>query len=382
MFANEAVLYSGKGKVWKLSDFGLTSKGTSEVAHTTTSSRGTECYRSPELMQDKAEYSAKVDIWALGVILHELVTGTKPWKSDGAVMEYYRSKQQLDIQLNEGFGDHAKSVVCKSIAYMFQRRPSSRPRASEIFNRFSAQYALAVAVENAASEARTTATKDYLAPPSDANNVRHDLDGPSPTINVTSSGLGTTKTSAFDITPERPETGRRLQDLATELQNAKRWQETEIFCEEMEITDTSFPDHSDAIGGRGRLTFRYGTLRQHEEALEMQKGIVRKNRKELGPDDPQTLSAQHDLAIIFAFGGQYEDAAHLYEDTIERRKKVLGPTHRDTLSSEQNLVKLYAKLGQQLSTAQTKNPLDRKRKRSVSALTARKRTRSMSALTD
>jgi serine/threonine protein kinase len=283
------------------------------------------------MKEDRAEYSSKVDIWALGVILHELVTGTKPWKSDGAVMDYYRSKQQLEIVLNDGFGELSKTVVCKSIRDMFQRRSASRPNASELFRRFSAQYELAVAMENTALDARTAAMKDYLTPPLGGRNTRHGLKGPLPMENVASSGSGTTKPSAS----VHPKTLRRLHELATEFHNSKLWKDAETFCEEIDTPGNSLvSDRSDAIASRGHLTFKYGTLRQHQEALEMHMEIVRKGTKELGPDDPQTLLAQHNLAITYAYGGQYEDAAHLYEDTIERRKKVLGPNHPDTLASE------------------------------------------------
>jgi len=56
-----------------LADFGITSEVMSTMM-VTSFGRGTPGYRAPELLvQD--EYDNKVDIWAVGCILHELVTG-------------------------------------------------------------------------------------------------------------------------------------------------------------------------------------------------------------------------------------------------------------------------------------------------------------------
>ena len=39
---------------------------------------GTLCYMSPERL-DEGEYSFPTDIWALGIIIYEMVTGVNPY---------------------------------------------------------------------------------------------------------------------------------------------------------------------------------------------------------------------------------------------------------------------------------------------------------------
>jgi serine/threonine protein kinase len=84
------VLYSHTEQAWKIADFGLTVEGTSKKAHTTQYSKGTCSYRAPELIQldDKGTYTNKVDIWAMGCILYEIVFRSKAFcRSDGGKEE-------------------------------------------------------------------------------------------------------------------------------------------------------------------------------------------------------------------------------------------------------------------------------------------------------
>src|SRR5260370_1228391 len=64
-----------------LLDFGL-SKVEGEVDSKLTGTEsvvGTALYMSPEQVRSSANVDARTDIWALGVILYELVSGQPPW---------------------------------------------------------------------------------------------------------------------------------------------------------------------------------------------------------------------------------------------------------------------------------------------------------------
>ena len=62
----------------KISDFGLSTILDSN--QTNLSICGTPLYSSPQLLLKKG-YNAKVDTWALGVIVYELLVGTTPFHS-------------------------------------------------------------------------------------------------------------------------------------------------------------------------------------------------------------------------------------------------------------------------------------------------------------
>ena len=66
-----------KGKYFKLGDFGF---ATDKDKFTT--SLGTQPYMAPEILSAEPNYTVKVDIWALGVMYHQMLFGELPFKAD------------------------------------------------------------------------------------------------------------------------------------------------------------------------------------------------------------------------------------------------------------------------------------------------------------
>lgn len=351
------VLYSERDRNWKLTDFGLTCEGASHGSHTTEFGRGTPGYRSPELLlEDKHVFSAKVDIWAMGIILHELVTGKQLFPTDAAVLEHYRSKQLIKLGLNEGFDERSKVAIYTSLMEMLQQKASSRPTAETLVQKFSDYYEAALTLENVAAAART----EYIVSPTTSNGehvfkipLKRQFDD-----SLVDEG-GVVKRSKPSFGPDHPETLRLHHQLATIYQKLGRYQEAAELWEDTVKRQTHLlgPDHSDTRSSQDRLTFAYGSLRQHQEATEMCKEIVRRNRKTLGLDHPDTLTSQHDLAVIYGNLGEYQDAAELYEDTVMHRMIKLGDDHPDTLSSQYNLAMVYRSLGRLEEAAELENSL-------------------------
>lgn len=56
---------------------------------------GTPAYAAPEQLRDSKEVDARADVWALGVITHEMITGVRPWGSTTSVWEIIARQSAL-----------------------------------------------------------------------------------------------------------------------------------------------------------------------------------------------------------------------------------------------------------------------------------------------
>ena len=96
----------------------------------------------------------------------------------------------------------------------------------------------------------------------------------------------------------------------------------------------------------------------------------------LGPDDKRTLNAQYNLAWALQYDGQFDRAFPLFERVWEKRVKILGPDHIDTLYASFSLAVEYQRIGRReeglalLEKVQTKIPLTSEGNKSFSLWTA------------
>jgi serine/threonine protein kinase len=127
----DPVLYCFRDNRWKLTDFGISAEATSRRARTTLHSKGSSSYRAPELLAERGEFTNKVDIWALGCILHELATGRLAFHQDWAVREYSVSESPLPISLPSlpAFLEHH---ISESIHDLLIRNWEERPSAQTV----------------------------------------------------------------------------------------------------------------------------------------------------------------------------------------------------------------------------------------------------------
>jgi serine/threonine protein kinase len=134
------VLYSRAQHSWKIADFGLTTEGTSQRSYTTHYSRGTSSYRAPELVRS-GTYNNKVDIWALGCILYEIVTLRKAFSTDNAVYEYSMQHaldeegMRLPLDLGVYQDEWFEKVIGELLQTMLQIDSSMRPSAADLMLR-------------------------------------------------------------------------------------------------------------------------------------------------------------------------------------------------------------------------------------------------------
>ena len=72
---------------------------------------------------------------------------------------------------------------------------------------------------------------------------------------------------------------------------------------------------------------------------------------ELGPDHPKTLDARHSLAEAYHAAGRTAQAIPIHEATLKARESQLGPDHNDTLISRASLARDYDTIGRTAEAA-------------------------------
>ena len=111
----------------KIIDFGIASvKNSQVVTHTETSSvAGTIAYMAPEQLMGKP--SASSDVYALGVISYEMLTGRRPFNPDSPyqLLEMQRGGVKVNpVDLRPSLAEAAQHVILKSLSFDPQDRYS------------------------------------------------------------------------------------------------------------------------------------------------------------------------------------------------------------------------------------------------------------------
>lgn len=88
---------------------------------------GSPAYMSPEAYNDSF-YSEKSDIWALGIILHEMVTGTIPVMRTTDVDEYFRCLKNSKTPeiVRSGQTEHCNRIILSALTVDPRLRPNAK----------------------------------------------------------------------------------------------------------------------------------------------------------------------------------------------------------------------------------------------------------------
>lgn len=83
---------------------------------------------APEVIRSKGGYSAKVDIWSLGCVVIEMMTGNRPWSSFDQMQTMWKLGKLMHPEFPKNIDKSAKSFLKAA----FTTNPKQRPTASEM----------------------------------------------------------------------------------------------------------------------------------------------------------------------------------------------------------------------------------------------------------
>jgi len=131
------ILVNDEGIV-KLADFGASKKLGNLQANLmmTMTVRGTPYFMAPEVFEEK--YSAKADIWGIGCVVYQMITGSSPWKSEGFSnpislfnhIKKHAGGPPVDVKHVERLSNENKNVfglLCDLMESCYNKDPTERP---------------------------------------------------------------------------------------------------------------------------------------------------------------------------------------------------------------------------------------------------------------
>jgi serine/threonine protein kinase len=123
----------------KIVDFGISTKVKNCETLRNRTILGTAYYMAPEVISEKP-YAYEADIWSLGCIVYELVTGIKPYSNLNAVsamscmIQYSSPLEQAEEQIQDFFYDKPNRSLLLFLQKCWRPNNNFRPSASDLLD--------------------------------------------------------------------------------------------------------------------------------------------------------------------------------------------------------------------------------------------------------
>lgn len=339
---------------------------------------GTPAFMAPEQARDASQIGPAADIYSLGAILYQLLTGKPPFADAADV-------QSLLARLREGHSPLAPRQLAGHIPRGLEA-VCLKAMSREPADRYETAAALALDVDRYLADEPVLARRENIVERASRWYRRH----PSLVATLTASLLvGVISlllvTAVIGNTNQQLTLSNQAERIATEEANRKRRDaelakaaETKARSRAEGATEylvKSFRSPDPEIHGRKVLMAdvldrtaqdvqqqfaddnetkatlleaigrSYLGLGLFVEAIPLFDEAQQLRSQELGPEHKLTLESQNNLAGAYWGAKDYDRALPLLEDVINKRQAVLRPDHPDTLLSQGNLASLYQSQG-------------------------------------
>jgi tetratricopeptide (TPR) repeat protein len=105
------------------------------------------------------------------------------------------------------------------------------------------------------------------------------------------------------------------------------------------------PDHPDTLSAEANLATSYWQAGRTGEAISIEEKVAAAAVRILGPEHPDTLTVQANLAASYQQAGRTGEAITMLEKLAAAAPRILGPEHPDTLSVQAYLAFSYRQAG-------------------------------------
>ena len=158
------------GKTLKLTDFGI-AKDTDVTALTSANCTvGTAAYMSPEQCKGERDLTAKSDLYSLGIVFYELLTGNKPFEAENAMEMFLKHVNEVPTRASHQPGCmDIPAQLDTLVNQLMEKKPEHRPlNAAMVYNVLNEIREKSEAQQSAGVDA---AKKKLLDTPRDQRNI-------------------------------------------------------------------------------------------------------------------------------------------------------------------------------------------------------------------
>lgn len=337
----------------KVTDFGLAVSTEASAVTQTAALAGTPCYMAPEQADARrAAVGPRTDVYALGGILYELLTGRPPFQGATVLetLDLVRhtepvSPRQLRPNLPRDLDTiclkclskdpagryESAAALADDLARFHEGKPiTARPvgvveKGWKWCRRKPVLAGLAAALVLAVTLGVAGITREYLRAEKERQVAVDRL-----------KQIELIDNSVFDIFAEFDLEQVRADDQPIEAALAQKLIEAGNKLDAKAIHDPLV-----LANLRNRLGKTLLTLGEPVSAIDLLAAALEARRAELPLNHEDTLEAAGDLATAYRAAGKLDEALPLLDETLKRCKASLGPDHRFTLTSANNLAMGY-----------------------------------------
>lgn len=340
------VLLTGEGFA-KVADFGIMRAvdGAGSTALTGTHAViGTLPYMAPEQFQGRATPDARSDLYAVGVVLFQMLTGTLPFDgADSLALMYQHAMQAPPTLASRGTdaGPHLEAVIARALA----KNPDDRYPDAQAMR-------TALTAPTSAGTPSVPSRPGSAASPPGTPQLPELPEASKPPAHGPHAQTRTAEAPSPPPVPGRPVDPEMLAliSLTREAAEAERLEDTPAACRlYAELAERSArklgPVAVATLLARHNHAHWAGEAGDAAKARDLMAAVAKDRTRVLGANHPDTLASRHEYALWMGVAGDARKARAQMRAVVSDRTGLLGANHPDALASRHDYARWTGEAG-------------------------------------